>query len=337
MNSRIESCIAREFIITGDKVFLGECMYRILLVDDEKNVLNALKRELEPYYTIEAFSQPEEALQRCRETNFDLVMADYQMPNINGLQFLKEFGKLQPDAARIILSGHADTSVLLDAINETHIYRFIDKPWDTEQLASILAQALIYSDVLLKNKQLKRFQKVLEDLLPKTFTTEKRYQVLVVDDEPNILNAITRDLTTRSTFQDLLLTLLKESNPDFPDNNTDIRFDVNTTTSPMQALDYAKRVECDVVIVDYLMPEMNGLEFLKAFREIQPDVARIILSGHADRNILIDAINNFEIFSFISKPWREYDLKNAVTQSIVYKSMLQENRLLAQKFSKFNN
>ena len=84
-------------------------MYRILLVDDEQNVLNALKRELKEVYEIETFTNPAEALRRCGEVNFDLVISDYQMPEMNGIEFLKQFGKLQPDASRLILSGQADS------------------------------------------------------------------------------------------------------------------------------------------------------------------------------------------------------------------------------------
>ncbi|MDP2783694.1 MAG: response regulator, partial [Sulfurimicrobium sp.] len=103
-------------------------MYRILLVDDEQNVLNALQRELGGKYEVETFTSPLAALQRCREVKFDLVISDYLMPELKGIQFLRQFGEIQPDAVRMILSGQADINGLLGAINETHIYRFIAKP-----------------------------------------------------------------------------------------------------------------------------------------------------------------------------------------------------------------
>jgi two-component system, probable response regulator PhcQ len=306
-------------------------MYRILLVDDEQNVLNALRRELEEEYEIETFSNPAEALKRCNESRFDLVVADYQMPEMNGIQFLKQFSKLQPDAARLILSGQADTSVLVNAINETHIYRFIDKPWGQTELAGTIAQALAYRKVLLENRRLSESSLTKQHPAHKVQEPDRRYQILVVDDEPNILNAVARDLTSRSTFQDLHMALLREADPEFPGNHMDFRFEVYTTTSPLQALDYATRVVCDVVIADYLMPEMNGLDFLGAFREKQPDAARILISGHTNKHTLTEAINHLEIFSFISKPWREYELKSAVTQGIIFKNLLLENRLLARE------
>src|SRR3989339_448201 len=154
-------------------------MYRILLVDDEQNVLNALRRELQDEYEIESFSNLAEALKRCHDVQFDLVIADYQMPEMNGIQFLKQFGKLQPDAIRIILSGQADTNVLINSINETHIYRFIDKPWDKTELAGTIAQALAYRKVLLENRQLTKSSPTKIYAGQPGMDTERNYQILV--------------------------------------------------------------------------------------------------------------------------------------------------------------
>lgn len=304
-------------------------MNRILLVDDEQNVLNALKRELHDDYDIETFNNPFEALQRCHEAQFDLVIADYQMPEMKGIDFLKWFGKLQPNATRIILSGQADSRVLISAINETHIYRFIDKPWDQTELAATIAQALTYRKVLLENIRLKNSKPANINFGYEAQDTQKHYQILVVDDETNILNTISRDLTSRNSFGELHMALMSEADPQNPQKQPDFRFEVYTTTSPIQALEYSKRVACDVVISDYMMPEMNGFEFLKAIREQQPDAACILLTGHTDKKTLTNAINKLEVFNFVSKPWREYELKSAVTQAVIYKNLLIKNRLLA--------
>ena len=305
-------------------------MYHILLVDDEQNVLNALQRELKGEYGIEAFSNPADALRRCRETSFDLVIADYRMPDMNGVEFLKQFCKIQPDAARLILSGQADTDALVSAINETHIYRFISKPWDKLELIGTIFQTLAYRKVMLENHRLTEAYRAKRNWEHKPYEPDKLYQILVVDDEQNVLSAVARDLTSRSTFQDLHMVLRHEADPDFPLKHSDFRFNVYTTTSPLQALERARQVSYDVVIADYLMSEMDGLRFMEAFRKIQPDAARILLSGHANMEILTDAINRLEIYSFIGKPWRDDELKNSVTQAVAYKNLLLDNQRLAK-------
>ena len=304
-------------------------MHRVLIVDDEQNVLNALRRELQGIYLVETYAKPEEALEHCRHAQFDLVIADYKMPGMNGIQFLKQFGNLQPDAARLMLSGEADFDAVAGTINETHIYRFIGKPWDSTELAATLALALSHRATLLENRRLaelcrkERHWQRVED-------PDKLYQVLVVDDEPNVLSAVTRDLTVRERFDDLHMALLYQADPESSVAHHDFRFKVHTATSPLQALERAKQVGYDVVIADYLMPEMDGLRFLDAIRQIQPDAVRILFSGLADKDVLVKAINDAEIYGYIGKPWHEYELKNTVSQAVAYRNLLRENPYLAE-------
>lgn len=120
---------------------------RILLVDDEANVLSALsrvlRRELGSDVLIETNVSAERALARARDTEFDVVMSDYRMPSMDGLEFLLAFRELQPDTSRIILSGMTDFDVLMTAINEVGILRFLLKPWDETELAGVVRDALV--------------------------------------------------------------------------------------------------------------------------------------------------------------------------------------------------
>lgn len=304
-------------------------MNRILIVDDEQNVLNALRRELLGEYLVETFDKPDAALEHCIHAQFDLVIADYQMPGMNGIQFLKQFGKLQPDAARLVLSGEADFGAVVGAINETHIYRFIGKPWDSAELVATLAQALAHRSIMLENRRLAELCR-RERHWQRAEDPDKLYQVLVVDDEPNVLSAVARNLTVRERFDDLHAALLYADDPELSSAHRDFRFNVHTDTSPLQALERARQVSYDVVIADYLMPEMDGLRFLDAVRQIQPDATRILFSGHADKNVLVKAINDSEIYGYIAKPWREYELKNTISQAVAYRNLLRENRHLAE-------
>lgn len=304
-------------------------MYKILLVDDEQNVLNALRRELQGAYTIEAISNPLDALEHSRDTPFDLVIADYKMPEMNGVEFLKQFGKQQPDAARIMLSGQADFNALIGSINEIHIYRFMEKPWDKTELATTLAEALSQREQILKNRRLaEKFRS--QRNWQTASDPHKIYQVLVVDDEQNILNAIARDINARGSFSDMQVVMQHHANPSVPVLNSDLHYHVHTATSPLDALERARQVGYDVVISDYLMPEMNGLQFFNSLQNIQPDAVRILLSGQADKEALVTAINHSQIFSYISKPWHEYSLKNTLAQAVVYHNLLRENRRLAE-------
>lgn len=129
-------------------------MRRILLVDDEENVLKALKRLLRGEFEVETFTNPLDALGRLEEAPFDMVISDYRMPQMDGVVLLKQVRHMQPNAARMILSAYTDLSALLGAINDAQIYRFVSKPWNDQELLVTLHQALEHRDLLLENQRL---------------------------------------------------------------------------------------------------------------------------------------------------------------------------------------
>lgn len=138
--------------------------FRIMLVDDEDSILKSLERLLRATpciyngevfpLQIETFNSAKAALERARHTAFDLFLSDYRMPEMNGVDFLKATIAIQPDAARLILSGYADLNGIISAINEAHIYRFLSKPWNDYELVSAIAQALGYRRLTVENAQL---------------------------------------------------------------------------------------------------------------------------------------------------------------------------------------
>ena len=139
----------------------------VLCVDDEPNVLRALERLfLDNDYNILAATSGAEGLDILKKTSpVQLVMSDYRMPEMNGVTFLKEVSLLWPDTVRIVLSGYADTGSIISAINEGHIYKFIPKPWNDDELIVTVSTALeryrlqkrnleLTNELLCKNEEL---------------------------------------------------------------------------------------------------------------------------------------------------------------------------------------
>ncbi len=112
---------------------------KILFVDDEQLILSALRRALrregfELYFT----ADPNAAARLVGEHQIDIVVSDYMMPELSGVEVLALIGRLHHNTTRIMMTGQADRDATIRAINEGNIHRFIEKPWDDVELKRIL-------------------------------------------------------------------------------------------------------------------------------------------------------------------------------------------------------
>jgi two-component system probable response regulator PhcQ len=126
-------------------------MRRLLLIDDDINVLHALHRALRQSFSaaemrIDIYADPLQALERSRHVTFDVVISDYRMPQMDGVEFLKAFRQLQPDATRLVLSGSTEFNAVMSAINQAEVFRHIAKPWDAAELKEAVQLALARRD-----------------------------------------------------------------------------------------------------------------------------------------------------------------------------------------------
>lgn len=132
--------------------------------------------------------------------------------------------------------------------------------------------------------------------------------IMVVDDEQNVLNAIQRML--------------------HPLGNS-----VETFTSPEVALEHAKNAEVDLVIADYLMPEMSGAEFLEKVTALKPKVKKILLSGHDDLDGLLNISKEIRTHHFVRKPWDHYIFLDIISRLLSEHEVDQTIHALEQRLS----
>jgi len=134
--------------------------------------------------------------------------------------------------------------------------------------------------------------------------------IVIVDDEEMVLTSIS--------------TLLK----------LETQYNVQIFTSPLKALEFIKDHPIHLVVSDYLMPELDGVSFLAKVRDMKPEVPRIILTGYADKENAIKAINEVGLFQYIEKPWDNDDLLIIVRNGIEKLKLLSK---LQEKISEINS
>lgn len=307
---------------------------KVLVVDDEQGILNAVRRELSVAplgryrYDVETFSEPLEALERAKVQEFEAVLSDYRMPVMDGLEFLKQLAKIQPDCGRIVLSGQTDLDALIRMINETHIYRFVPKPWSSQFLKSSLVQAINFRRANIENRRLAYILRSHGVDLPIGALNETDH-ILVVDEDVAAANVIARSLTQRNWLDDVFRQVREDAHGRAPQIDTS-RISVQVCDSGAHAMKMAEGVAFSCVIADSGIRGPEGGDFLSSFAERQPDCAPIMISSEASMNKVVIALDLAHIHAFIAKPWNDFELRAAVAQALTRRRVVLENRILAQ-------
>jgi DNA-binding NtrC family response regulator len=112
----------------------------VLIVDDEEMVTTSIKAflQLETNFKVYGFNDPEEASRFARNQPVDVVVSDYLMPKMNGIELLGQVKELQPETSRVLLTGHADKQSAIQAINQVMLFQYLEKPWENSQLLLVI-------------------------------------------------------------------------------------------------------------------------------------------------------------------------------------------------------
>ena len=132
----------------------------LLLLDDERDILNSLKRLLRKDFNIVSFTDGPSALDYLREHPIDIIISDMRMPIMNGAEFFTHAKDIQPNAIRILLTGYSDMETTIQAINDGGIYTYIGKPWENQELKLLLNKV---SEHYLLKKQTRVLNEQLSD------------------------------------------------------------------------------------------------------------------------------------------------------------------------------
>ena len=151
---------------------------KIVIVDDEKMVTSTLKTllALEGFTDTHFFNVPKEAVEFLKDNKPDLIISDFVMPEMNGLEFLKEAKALYPDTCMILMTGYADKENAVRAINEVGLYKYIEKPWDNDDLIINIRNGIERSNLVASlkekivqlnkaNEELGRYSNHLEEMV----------------------------------------------------------------------------------------------------------------------------------------------------------------------------
>lgn len=199
-------------------------VHKILWVDDDIEVLEAAARLFRSRpWSLVAVGSAEEARERILKETFAVIVADQRLQKASGIDILEFAKEKSPSTSRILLTGRVETSVIEEAVNRGHVFRFIAKPWENEQLLVDISKAIehhhlkmteagLLKEVSLQNRQLERLTSGLEQLVTERTVTAESSKLEAERQLAHVRDLVRfiKDLSNLTAVDELLGLIRKE-------------------------------------------------------------------------------------------------------------------------------
>jgi signal transduction histidine kinase len=136
-----------------DELF-GVIDHNLLIIDDEPEILKALTRQFRLKYNVFSTTNAEEGFIIMEKENIQVVLSDQRMPGMTGVDFFSRIKTKYPDALKLILTGYSDIEAVIGAINDGQVFRYVTKPWNPDELETIIKEAFEKFELITKNRKL---------------------------------------------------------------------------------------------------------------------------------------------------------------------------------------
>ena len=267
---------------------------RILFVDDEERIVTALKSVFRAGYHVFTTTDGRKALDFLVKHPVEIVVSDQRMPEMLGVELLRQVKQLAPKSVRILLTGYSDLASIVGSINDGEVYRFINKPWDNLEIQRIMAEAATIAFTL-------------ADLpaQPSELPARIDEAIMVIDDDETVFRA------TREIFSSVCPVLYAES--------------IDNALATLQEQDVA------VILADVESSRQDNTAMFKLLKQEHPEILTIVMTKQSDSEQVIKLINQAQIFRFLNKPINLKSLHRHVHAALVkYQSFRMQPALLSQ-------
>ena len=137
-----------------DSILHEEKDHNLLIIDDEVDITKALVRQFRRNYNVFATTEATEALKIMEQEKIQVVLSDQRMPGMTGVDFFAQIKDKYPDALKLILTGYSDIEAVIGAINEGQVFRYVKKPWNPDELDTIIREAFEKYELITNNRKL---------------------------------------------------------------------------------------------------------------------------------------------------------------------------------------
>lgn len=251
----------------------------VMFVDDEVRILTALGAIFRPHYRVQIADDPVKALEMIKRLPVQVLVSDQRMPGMPGVELLRLVREMSPRTVRILLTGYSDLASIVGSINEGEVWRFINKPWDAQDIQRVVAAAVEVANGI-------------PDVPAWQMPTPPQFDEAILALDPS---------------NDLAPQLLDA----FGKRNWVVR-----ATSVDQAVGLLGQHEVAVLVVDLEAASAEIHTLVHLLKQEYPQILTIAVTRAADAELLIELINEAQIYRFLSKPVNQEQLVRHVEAAL---------------------
>ncbi len=244
----------------------------LLFVDDEERILRSLRMLFAANYRVLVTTSGHEALEILRREKVHALISDQRMPVMAGVDLLRQAREIAPNTMRLLLTGYSDIEAIVGSINDGEVFRYISKPWNADEIRSIVGEAAGIAVSL---------EQSAESTVSQRPGAEAQ-SLLLIDDCPDTASE--------------LKALIEESFPR--------AFALEWATSLGEAMTILEQKNVSIVVSEVRVGNDDMTPFLKTLKRFRPHVVTIVLTSFKDSSLLVGLINQGQVHRFLPKPMR---------------------------------
>jgi DNA-binding NtrC family response regulator len=313
--------------------------FELLFVDDEPRILESLSA-LFSDYAVHTAQHGYEALNILKARQISVIVSDQMMPEMTGVEFLRQAKLTSPNSIRILMTGYADLQAIVDSVNVGEVFRYINKPWNTNKLRETIGFAC---RVFTQRLSMSPVKTILDSTAPRPARNQSAINPNeITRNEPNgtepseasATDAGTpktpessEDATTHEVITQPAIQTISDTHLLFVDSNAahlsafktffEGYYTTHYTSSVSEAFDWISQFPIGVVVADIRLPQMSGADFLIAIKSQRTDISTILMASSADAKVAVQMINDGAVYRYLVKPFPKESLRLTVDSAVL--------------------
>lgn len=253
----------------------------LLFVDDEERIVKLLKVMFRSSYDVYTATGGREALAILEAHRIDVIVSDQRMPEMVGIELLSQVCKRWPNTVRILLTGYSDLVAIIGAVNEGEVFRFLNKPWNQDELRQVIAEA---AEIARAAPAAEEAEAVLTP--PLGVATKLLAIDGLASDRQEMLEMFTRD------------------------------YSILTASTMEEALEILEQEEIGVIVTNSEVDGVDVTDMLAQVARIDPSITVVATTSSPDADTIVKLINQGQIYRFAIKPLSPNVFRLAVSAAI---------------------